>query len=627
MRKNSIITTVLIALLAVLMFVGCEQSAPFKYVVSASVTSEDFLAGQAFDPNKITVTVNYSDGKSSTLTGVGTAANLKDGKVAINSTVTVSAGLDVQGDEYEKTIVLPVYEATGLKVTAPASVTVKGQTDEESVDASLFTVSATYKNGEIALLPNVDYTVTVDAQKLVANQAATVTATITSNVFDDVTAEVSATYSKAEEPAPTYDYESFTWEQNQLAFSVADVNAFEREEFDPDNITLYRIYKNGQVGSGYYLVPVDNADVTYGFADGVAAEAEQYPAYAASTGETATIYFDYAYIAEDETTGLLSHIDEGKLLFEVDPADFTADAEGRLIPNTVAGSYDTSSTDIVINIRPDYVTAITAEVTEDKGALYVGETVQSLWLDVTATYASGYEAEGGNKLGTSDFEVTPNTALKLGDKISVKVTDTYGDNAALYGKSATFDTDLQVLDYIVSFKATLKSSVTTPVYSGQVLGPESFDFSEFVMASDPEKKVAAPAGVEYEMYNTLIPSTDIAGGYGNFWINAKFNGKTVMSNAVTVAAVADQPASVAFKKIPEKVTVNTAYTDNLGFEYTVTWKSGNTYSSNWPTAPSVTYTYEPTTSASEAKTEEVTVKWSCNGAEGEIKTNINVVTE
>ena len=147
------------------------------------------------------------------------------------------------------------------------------------------------------------------------------------------------------------------------------------------------------------------------------------------------------------------------------------------------------------------------------------------------------------------------------------------------------------------------------------------------MASDPEKKVAAPAGVEYEMYNTLIPSTDIAGGYGNFWINAKFNGKTVMSNAVTVAAVADQPASVAFKKIPEKVTVNTAYTDNLGFEYTVTWKSGNTYSSNWPTAPSVTYTYEPTTSASEAKTEEVTVKWSCNGAEGEIKTNINVVTE
>lgn len=637
MKKKSIFIMVLAALVALSVFTGCEQASVNlpKYVVSASVTSEDFLAGQAFDPNKITVTVNYSDGSSSTLTGVELDATTKDEKVTVGSSVTVNAGLNIKGEVYSKTIDLPVYVATGLKVTAPASVTVTGKTSSEDVDAALFTVSATYQNGEIALLPNVDYTVTVDASKLVANQAANVTAKISAvEIFSEgTTTEVSATYTEAPVVEPTYDYESFTWEQNQLAFSVADVNAFERSAFDADNITLYRIYKNGQVGNGYYLIPVDNSDVTYGFADGVATEAEQYPAYVASTSETAQIYFDYKYVAEGETTGILSHIDEEKILFEVDPADFTADAEGRLIPNKVTGSYDTTSKEIIINLRPDYVTAVDVKVTEDKKALYVGETVQSLWLDVTATYASGYTAEGGNKLGNDDFEVTPNVALKLGDKISVKVTDTYGKNAALYGKSATFDTDLQVFDYIISFKAALKSSVKTPILTGQVLTPNDFEFTDFVLASAPDKTTTAPAGVEYTMWNSMIPTGQIAGGYGNFWINASLNGKPVATDPsqmvqVTVPAAADYPTSIVIAERPKEVLINAAINKDL-FKFNITWASGNTYPATVDIdAPEITFEFDPTSAPGEANPSlSVTVTWKCGEAADSMDTTLNVVSE
>ena len=621
MKRKSIFITGLMVLMALLVFVGCEQASfnfP-KYVVSADVRqTQDFLVGQAFDPSKFEVTVYYSDGSSSVLEGQNISTGNTECKLGM--TASVNAGLNKDGSAYNKPFAVSVYEATGLKVTAPASVTVNEAGANVDLDASLFTVIATYKNGEITLLPNADYTVNVDTTAMAGNTTATKKAEIVSPVFDVVTTDVSVTYEVAATPAPEYDYETFVWNNNALAFSVADSNAFERSAFDADNVTLYRVYTGSTSASdlsmGYYLVPVDNADVIYGFADSPTAdtEAETYPAYVASAGETAQIYFDYSFIAEDETTGLLSHVDESNLLMKVDPSKFTADEEGRLIP-TGTGCYDSATKAIKINIRQDYVTGIEAEVTKDKGALYVGETVQSLWLDVTATYASGYTAEGGNKLGEDDFEVTPNVALKLGDKITIKVTDTYGKNAALYGKTATFDTDLEVLDYIVSFETVANANLGT-VYSGQILDTSDFTYSDFVMASGA-KTATAPAGTTYAMYNTYFTESQISNGQANFWVVAKFNGKEVTSAPITVKAETDYPTGTGFDvKLQGTATVGSAFA-TTNFNITVTsWMSGNDYKTI--EAPNtVTYAFEGGAPViAEGANTISNLKWTCGTHSG-----------
>ena len=616
MRKNSIITTVLIALLAVLMFVGCEQSAPFKYVVSASVTSEDFLVGQAFDPNKITVTVNYSDGKSSTLTGVGTAANLKDGKVAINSTVTVSAGLDVQGDEYEKTVALPVYEATGIEVTAPEAVTVANDS-VTSLDANLFTVVASYAKGTVTLLPNVDYTVSIDASSIGAGETKTIAAEVdVTGIFGtNPTAQIAVT--NAAEGTPVTPLDDYVW-NDELAYSITDSYAFNREAFDADNFQLYRVYRKtsgASLNDGYYLMPVD---ATFYLADATKEEA-----YAAS-GTSEEVKVSYKYVPEGVSTGAQTELTA--VAFSVDPSKYTADVEGRLVPNKGATGAYSNSSKITMNLSPDYVTAVEVELAEGVTGLYVGDEVEADNLVVTATYASGYVADGedGNKLASTGYTVAPAAALKLGDKVTVTVTGDYGTNASKYGKSATFDTGIAVQDKIVSFKATLKESIEH-VYTGQIMDADDFVYSDFVMASG-EKSTTAPAGAEFSIQaNKTYASTT---GNQNFFLWVTYNGTTASSQAA-VNVEADELTGVAFAKEPEYVLVSTSYA-SAGYEFKYTWASGNTYEDEkGATQPSVTPAFEPTTAQAEAGSEKITISFTCNGEKfGQtLSTTANVVAE
>lgn len=607
MRKNSIITTVLIALLAVLMFVGCEQSAPFKYVVSASVTSEDFLVGQAFDPNKITVTVNYSDGKSSTLTGVGTATNLKDGKVDINSTVTVSAGLDVQGDEYEKTIALPVYEATGIEVTAPEAVTVAND-DVTSLDANLFTVVASYAKGTVTLLPNVDYTVTIDASSIGAGETKTIAATVdVTGIFgSNPTAQIAVT--NAAEGTPVTPLDDYVW-NNELAYSITDSYAFNREAFNADNFQLYRVYRSeagAQLAAGYYLMPVD---ATFYLTDATKEEA-----YAA-TGASAEVKVSYKYVPEGVSTGAQTELTT--VAFSVDPSKYTADAEGRLVPNKgVTGAYSNSST-ITMNLSPDYVTAVEVELAEGVTGLYVGDTVTADKLVVTATYASGYVADGedGNKLDSnSGYTVAPSEALKLGDKVTVTVSGDYGTNASKYGKSATFDTGIAVQDYIVSFSLALADEEKV-FLTGEAVETSDFVFSDFVYKSGA-KSATLPAGAVINVKRGLFTTTET--GTQNAFFTVTINGKESDQMLLAVTVDADYPTAVAIKEVPE-ITTGTSYA-NAGITFNVTWASGNTYEDGG--APSISYTYNPTTAGAAGTAETVSITWTC----GEYNNNDNPIT-
>ncbi len=595
MKKKSIFITGIV--LALLVFAGCSEPSlnlP-RYVVSADVKqTQDFIVGQAFDPSKFEVTVHYSDGSTDVLSGQNITSGVTT--CAIGTTASVNAGLNKDGSAYQKTFAVNVYEATGVTVTAaPESATV-ANAEVEALDANLFTVEASYVNGTITLLPNVDYTVSIDASGIGAGETKTVTAEVDVRGIFGTNPKVQVAVTNAAEGTPVTPLDDYVW-NNELAYSITDSYAFNREAFDADNFQLYRVYRKTagtSLNDGYYLMPVDAAFYL--------TDATKKEAYAA-TGTTAEVKVSYKYVPEGVSTGAQTELTA--VAFSVDPSKYTADAEGRLVPNKGVIAYSNSSK-ITMNLSPDYVTAVEVELAEGVTGLYVGDTVEASDLVVTATYASGYVAEGedGNKLdSTSGYTVAPAEALKLGDKVTVTVSGDYGTNAAKYGKSATFDTGIAVQDYIVSFSLALADEEKV-FLTGEAVETSDFVFSDFVYKSGA-KAATLPAGATINVKRGLFATSET--GTQNAFFTVTINGKESDQMLLAVTVEADYPTAVAIKEVPEIVT-GTSYA-NAGITFNVTWASGNTYEDGG--APSISYTYAPTTAGAAGTAETVSITWTC----------------
>ena len=594
MKKKSIFITGIV--LALLVFAGCSEPSlnlP-RYVVSADVKqTQDFIVGQAFDPSKFEVTVHYSDGSTDVLSGQNITSGVTT--CAIGTTASVNAGLNKDGSAYQKTFAVNVYEATGVTVTAaPESATVANDT-VTALDANLFTVEASYVNGTITLLPNVDYTVSF-TNGIGAGETKTVAATVNVTGIFDKNPTVQVAVTNAAEGTPVTPLDDYVW-NNELAYSITDSYAFNREAFDADNFQLYRVYRKTagtSLNDGYYLMPVDAAFYL--------TDATKKEAYAA-TGTTAEVKVSYKYVPEGVSTGAQTELTA--VAFSVDPSKYTADAEGRLVPNKGVIAYSNSSK-ITMNLSPDYVTAVEVELAEGVTGLYVGDTVEASDLVVTATYASGYVAEGedGNKLdSTSGYTVAPAEALKLGDKVTVTVSGDYGTNAAKYGKSATFDTGIAVQDYIVSFSLALADEEKV-FLTGEAVETSDFVFSDFVYKSGA-KAATLPAGATINVKRGLFATSET--GTQNAFFTVTINGKESDQMLLAVTVEADYPTAVAIKEVPEIVT-GTSYA-NAGITFNVTWASGNTYEDGG--APSISYTYAPTTAGAAGTAETVSITWTC----------------
>ena len=144
MRKKSILMVCISALIALTMFVGCDNAPVLpSFVVGGSIEqSGDFLIGQKFDPSKFSVTVRYSDGSSKKLadTSIVTLQGTGD-TVAANSVVEARLGLDYDNVEYIQTAGVSAYSISAIEVTGPETVTA-------TTPESAFTVTAKYlKNG------------------------------------------------------------------------------------------------------------------------------------------------------------------------------------------------------------------------------------------------------------------------------------------------------------------------------------------------------------------------------------------------------------------------------------------------------------------------------------------------
>ena len=192
MKKKSILLTCIVAIMALAMFVGCDNAPVIpSFVVSGNVIQTgDFMKGQALDSSKFQVVVKYLDGSSKTLENVALTSDDYDPEKGVQGgeKVSVVVGKDFDGNNIEAIgNISRVYEVA--YITATASKTEFAAGDADPAD---FTVTAYYGNNE-EVLSTAYYTVNVAAGK------ATVTL---DSAFGTVTTDVPVTVTE-----PVYEGE------------------------------------------------------------------------------------------------------------------------------------------------------------------------------------------------------------------------------------------------------------------------------------------------------------------------------------------------------------------------------------------------------------------------------------
>lgn len=224
MKKRSILLTCIVAVMALAMFVGCDNAPVLpSFVVSGNITQTgDFLIGQTFDPSKFSVTVTYDNGRivaaDDTVSVV--LADGENSKVEAGTKVEAYIGKNYASENVTATANVRAYAIKSIAVSGPESyAAVKGL----SIPASDLTVTATYldsNNAEktMVLVPG-EYTVGsvngVDIKKLNKVDTTVETSVTVTSVVGNVNNEYpvatefgfTATYVETPE-APKYELET-----------------------------------------------------------------------------------------------------------------------------------------------------------------------------------------------------------------------------------------------------------------------------------------------------------------------------------------------------------------------------------------------------------------------------------
>ena len=194
MKKRSILLTCIVAVMALAMFVGCDNAPVLpSFVVGGTINQTgDFLEGQTFDPSKFTVTITYDNGRivaaDETVSVYLDTDRNGDGKVNAGDTVKADLGKNYADSDICATATVRVYSLKSIAVTGPESYAVADPSSPYQVPASDLTVTATYldsNNAEktMVLVPG-EYTVdTVDLSALSEdNPTVEASATVTAKV-------------------------------------------------------------------------------------------------------------------------------------------------------------------------------------------------------------------------------------------------------------------------------------------------------------------------------------------------------------------------------------------------------------------------------------------------------------
>ena len=146
MKKRSILLTCIVAVMALAMFVGCDNAPVLpSFVVGGTINQTgDFLEGQTFDPSKFTVTITYDNGRivaaDETVSVYLDTDKNSDGKVNAGDTVKADLGKNYADSDICATAGISVYNIKSVEVVGPETI---GSNNME-ISASDLTVTATY---------------------------------------------------------------------------------------------------------------------------------------------------------------------------------------------------------------------------------------------------------------------------------------------------------------------------------------------------------------------------------------------------------------------------------------------------------------------------------------------------
>ena len=152
MKKKSILLTCIVAIMALAMFVGCDNAPELpSFVVSGSIDQTgDFLTGQNFDPKKFSVTVTYDNGKIVPADET-VSVYLTNGAAKVYGGEPVVADLGRNYDSQPVTVkgTVSVYNINRIEVAGgPESYVSVGGATPEVGKSSDYTVTAYYYDSD-----------------------------------------------------------------------------------------------------------------------------------------------------------------------------------------------------------------------------------------------------------------------------------------------------------------------------------------------------------------------------------------------------------------------------------------------------------------------------------------------
>ena len=254
MKKRSILLTCIVAVMALAMFVGCDNAPVLpSFVVGGTINQTgDFLEGQTFDPSKFTVTITYDNGRIVAADETVSVYLDKDtgetGKVNAGDTVKADLGKNFADSDICATAAVKVYSIKSISVTGPESYVYEDD-NRDIVAESDLTVTATYIDSDnleqtMILVPG-EYEVTEIPENVVVTLSAPACETsveVTANVgnFNDqdkVSTDFAFTLTYGEPVTEFVDVASITLKKN-ASLAALDYETLPAPSFDDVTIMV-----------------------------------------------------------------------------------------------------------------------------------------------------------------------------------------------------------------------------------------------------------------------------------------------------------------------------------------------------------------------------------------------------
>lgn len=235
MKKKSILLTCIAAVMALAMFVGCDNAPVYPSFPTSGYVAQigDFVEGQSFDASKFQVIATYLDGSKKVIEDASvlyTDAN-KDNKLSTGDTVSAIVGFDYNNNQLKGEGTVTVYPVERYEVTAAEKTYTVG--DVSSADLS---VTAYYINGK-GELANMQVAASDAGLAASVSRDAETTGTMTVKIGDDVIAKIDVTVEE-EVVEPFAKLKGIKFKAGAIAqYDYAEPIEFTFDDFE---VTAYR---------------------------------------------------------------------------------------------------------------------------------------------------------------------------------------------------------------------------------------------------------------------------------------------------------------------------------------------------------------------------------------------------